>query len=164
MTRLGKVSCGFVAFELREREGERQRRKRSKKATTQQEIGIFLWNEESSFQQAGIRGGRHILQSGLLNRSLAFPILPSTPCRGLFLLLLLLFFKELRNVFRFSFSLRTAASGGMALKSYSPEQHSAAGQRGKKNAAPSGKNQRDRVGLRVSLSSLNNNPGDLCLI
>lgn len=54
MTRLGKVSCGFVAFELKGR--ERERTKRTEKATTQQEMGIFLQNEESSFQQAEIVG------------------------------------------------------------------------------------------------------------
>jgi hypothetical protein len=57
--------------------------------------------------------------------------------------LLLLLLKELRNVSRFSFSLRTATSEGLALKSYSPEQYLVAGQPGKKNAAPSGKKQSD---------------------
>lgn len=52
MTRFGKVSCGFVAFELRERERE----EKEVKQQSSQEIGIFLQNEESSFQ-ADIGGG-----------------------------------------------------------------------------------------------------------
>lgn len=38
----GEVSCGFVAFEFREREI-----KSSKKATTQEGMGILLQKEES---------------------------------------------------------------------------------------------------------------------
>lgn len=66
---------------------------------------------------------------------------------GVLLLLLWLFFKELWNVFRLSFSLRTATSGGTALKSQSPEQPSAAGQGVEEGAAPSGE-QKDPHRLR----------------
>lgn len=63
----------FLVFKLKKKERER---KRSKKRTTQQEMGIFLQNEESNFQEAGIGGG--LSQSRLLNHSLPFPILCST--------------------------------------------------------------------------------------
>lgn len=72
------------------------------------------------------------------------------------------FFKELRNVFGFSFSLRTATSGAMALKSPCPEQRSAPASKGT-TTHPVGTN-RGIQPLRVSLSSLSNNPEDLCFI
>ena len=77
------------------------------------------------------------------------------------LLLLLLFFKELRNVSRFSFSLRTATSGEKALKSSRPEQQAA---EGGKCCAQRKKTEGSASAYRFGLSSLNDNPEDLCLI
>lgn len=61
---------------------------------------------------------------------------------GHFIIVIIIIFKELRNVFRLSFSLRTATSGreGVALKSSGPEQHSAAGQQGREMLHPAEKN------------------------
>lgn len=76
MTCLGEMSCGFVAFEFKKRERER---KKSKKATTQDEMGFLLQKEES--RQALERAR---LPSGLLNCSLPLPGIPSTPFWVLF--------------------------------------------------------------------------------
>lgn len=84
MTRFGKVSCGFVAFELRERERE----EKEVKQQSSQEIGIFLQYEESSLQadMGGCCGScGDVWQAGLLSHSLAFLILPSTPFGVFFL-------------------------------------------------------------------------------
>ena len=61
---------------------------------------------------------------------------------GHFIIVIIIIFKELRNVFRLSFSLRTATSGreGVALKSSGPEQHSAAGQQGREMPQPAEEN------------------------
>lgn len=58
-----------------------------------------------------------------------------------FIIVIIIIFKELRNVFSLSFSLRTATSGreGVALKSSGPEQHSAAGQQGREMLHPAEK-------------------------